>query len=40
MLEKAKQEAEFYLGKEKSAVTAKMVARIKQDPRFRTRGDR
>jgi ATP-dependent DNA helicase RecG len=34
LLEKAKQEAEFYLGKEKSAVTAKLVARIKQDPRF------
>ena len=34
LLEKAKQEAEFYLGKEKSAVTAKMIARIKQDPRF------
>ena len=34
LLEKAKQEAEFYLGKEKSAVTAKLVVRIKQDPRF------
>src|SRR5215211_7263932 len=34
LLEKAKQEAEFYLGKEKSAVTAKLTARIKQDPRF------
>ena len=34
LLEQAKQEAEFYLSKEKSAVTAKMVARIKQDPRF------
>jgi ATP-dependent DNA helicase RecG len=34
LLEKAKQEAEFYLGKERSAVTAKMIARIKQDPRF------
>jgi ATP-dependent DNA helicase RecG len=34
LLEKAKQEAEFYLGKEKSAVTAKLIARIKQDPRF------
>ena len=34
ILEQAKQEAEFYLGKEKSAVTAKMIARIKQDPRF------
>ena len=34
LLESAKREAEFYLGKEKSAVTAKMIARIKQDPRF------
>ncbi len=34
LLEQAKQEAEFYLSKEKSAVTAKMIARIKQDPRF------
>ena len=34
LLEKAKQEAEFYLAKPKSVVTAKMVARIKQDPRF------
>ena len=34
LLEKAKQEAEFYLAKEKSAVTAKLIARIKQDPRF------
>src|SRR6185369_8601597 len=34
LLEAAKREAEFYLSKEKSAVTAKMVARIKQDPRF------
>ncbi len=34
LLEQAKQEAEFYLGKEKSAVTAMMIARIKQDPRF------
>jgi ATP-dependent DNA helicase RecG len=34
VLEQAKREAEFYLGKEKSAVTAKMIARIKQDPRF------
>jgi ATP-dependent DNA helicase RecG len=34
MLEQAKQEAEFYLGKPKSVVTAKMVARIKADPRF------
>jgi len=34
ILEQAKQEADFYLSKPKSAVTAKMVARIKQDPRF------
>jgi len=34
LLESAKREAEFYLSKEKSAVTAKMIARIKQDPRF------
>jgi ATP-dependent DNA helicase RecG len=34
LLEKAKQEAEFYLGKEKSTVTAKLIGRIKQDPRF------
>jgi ATP-dependent DNA helicase RecG len=34
LLEKAKQEAEFYLGKEKSVVTGKMITRIKQDPRF------
>jgi ATP-dependent DNA helicase RecG len=34
LLESAKREAEFYLNKEKSAVTAKMIARIKQDPRF------
>ena len=34
LLEKARQEADFYLGKPKSVVTAKMVARIKQDPRF------
>ncbi|HKG96800.1 MAG TPA: helicase-related protein, partial [Pyrinomonadaceae bacterium] len=34
LLEQAKQEAEFYLSKEKSAVSAKMIARIKQDPRF------
>jgi len=34
LLEKARQEAEFYLSKERSAVTAKMVARIKKDPRF------
>ena len=34
LLEKAKQEAEFYLAREKSVVTAKMIAHIKQDPRF------
>lgn len=34
LLETAKREAEFYLGKEKSAVTTKMIERIKQDPRF------
>ena len=34
LLEQAKREAEFYLAKAKSAVTAKMIARIKQDPRF------
>ena len=34
ILEKAKQEAEFYLAKPKAVVTAKMTARIKQDPRF------
>jgi ATP-dependent DNA helicase RecG len=34
ILEQAKQEAELYLSKEKSAVTTKMIARIKQDPRF------
>ena len=34
LLEKARQEAEFYLSKNRSAVTAKMVARIKKDPRF------
>jgi len=34
LLESARKEAEFYLGKEKSAVTAKLVARIKRDPRF------
>lgn len=38
ILEKAKQEAEFYLAKPKSVVTAKMVARIKQDPRFELAG--
>src|ERR1041385_5770203 len=34
LLEQAKQEAELYLSKEKSAVTARMVERVKQDPRF------
>jgi len=34
LLEQAKREAEFYLTKEKSAATARMIERIKQDPRF------
>jgi len=34
LLEAAKREAEFYLSKQSSAVTAKLVARIKKDPRF------
>jgi len=34
LLEKAKKEAEFYLAKEKSTATAKLIDRIKQDPRF------
>jgi ATP-dependent DNA helicase RecG len=34
LLEKAREEADFYLAKPKSVVTAKMTARIKQDPRF------
>jgi len=34
ILEQAKKEAEFYLAKPKAVVTAKMVARIKEDPRF------
>jgi len=34
ILEQAKQEAEFYLAKPKSVVTANMIARIKTDPRF------
>ncbi|HEU5133490.1 MAG TPA: hypothetical protein VFT26_15345, partial [Pyrinomonadaceae bacterium] len=34
ILEKAKQEADFYLAKMKSVPTAKMITRIKQDPRF------
>ena len=34
LLEKEKQEYEFYLSKPRSAVTAKMVTRVRQDPRF------
>jgi ATP-dependent DNA helicase RecG len=34
LLEQARKEADFYLGKEKSVVTAKMITLIKQDPRF------
>jgi ATP-dependent DNA helicase RecG len=34
LLEQAKQESEFYLSKPQSAVTAKMVTRVRQDPRF------
>jgi ATP-dependent DNA helicase RecG len=34
ILETAKKEADFYLAKPKSVVTARMTARIKQDPRF------
>jgi ATP-dependent DNA helicase RecG len=34
LLEKAKHEAEFYLARTKSVVTAKLTARIKEDPRF------
>jgi ATP-dependent DNA helicase RecG len=34
LLEQAKIEAELYLSKEKSAVTTRMVERVKQDPRF------
>ncbi len=34
LLEKAREEAEFYLAKPRSVVTARMTARIKQDPRF------
>jgi ATP-dependent DNA helicase RecG len=34
LLEKAKQEAEFYLARAKSVVTARLTARIKEDPRF------
>jgi ATP-dependent DNA helicase RecG len=34
LLESAKREAEFYLSKEKSPATVKLVARVKQDTRF------
>ena len=34
LLESAKREAEFYLNKERSPVTAKLIAHIKQDTRF------
>ena len=34
LLESAKREAEFYLNKERSPVTAKLIARVKQDTRF------
>jgi ATP-dependent DNA helicase RecG len=34
LLESAKREAEFYLNKAKSAETAKLIARIRQDTRF------
>ena len=34
LLELAKKESDLYLSKERSAVTAKMVKRIKEDPRF------
>ncbi|HEX5874478.1 MAG TPA: hypothetical protein VFY60_07495, partial [Pyrinomonadaceae bacterium] len=34
LLELARREADFYLSREKSAVTAKMTLRIRQDPRF------
>lgn len=34
LLEKAREESEFYLNKQRSVVTAKMIARIKGDPRF------
>ena len=34
LLESAKREAEFYLSKEKSPVTAKLIALVKQDARF------
>ncbi len=34
LLEKARQEADYYLARPKSVVTGKMTARIKADPRF------
>ena len=34
LLERAKKEAEFYLSKEKSTTTARLVRRIRQDVRF------
>ena len=34
LLENARKEAEFYLAKPRSVVTARMTTRIKQDPRF------
>jgi len=34
LLENAKREAEFYLNKERSPVTAQLIARVKQDTRF------
>jgi ATP-dependent DNA helicase RecG len=34
ILEQARKEAEYYLKKEKSAVTAKLIARIRKDQRF------
>ena len=34
LLEKAREEADFYLAKPRSVFTARMTARIKQDPRF------
>lgn len=34
LLEQAKKEADYYLSKGRSVVTAKLIARVKQDPRF------
>jgi hypothetical protein len=34
LLEKAREEADFYLAKPKSVVTARMIERTKRDPRF------